>query len=299
MEKEVRQFLHYLHAERGYSPHTIKAYAVDLKEFNRFLTRAQKKKRYSSVDRQMVREYIGRLKDRGQKNVTISRKISTLKSFFKFLDGRKLLPEGNPVEYIVGIKREKHIPLIVSEQEMHTLLEGIAGTGSTGSIRDRAIMELLYSSGARVEELVNINIDHLDFFGGMLSLFGKGARQRYVPVGDHALTAVRNYVRIRAPRAGHAGPGEKVLFLNAHGRRLTTRGIRVILDRCLKKAAFKKHISPHTFRHCFATHLLNRGCDLRSVQEMLGHRSISTTQMYTHVSMKRIKSVYNVAHPRA
>lgn len=216
-----------------------------------------------------------------------------------FLDRKGYLAHGNPVEVIPGIKQFKKIPVVLNEDEVSALLSSASQKSGKLAVRNHALFELMYSSGLRVEETVGLNIGDIDFIGGMISVFGKGAKQRIIPTGDHALTVVKSYLPFRARIIQPSHSDEKALFVNSRGSRLSSRGVRVILDTCIQKAALSKDISPHTLRHSFATHLLNRGCDLRSVQEMLGHCSLSTTQMYTHVSMERLKSVYDKTHPRA
>lgn len=298
MRNIIKKYLLFLRAERGYSPNTLRAYNVDLCEFNNFLSLNTKKK-FTDLSRGTIREYIGRLKNRNNNLATIARKLSSIKSFFKFLDREGLLPNGNPVELIPGIKRLKKIPVVLNEQEVSTLLRSASmGIGKYPS-RDKALIELLYSSGLRVEEVVGLHLRDIDFMSGMISVFGKGSQQRIIPVGDQALKAIKDYFPLRTEVLKKFCRDEKVLFINARGGRLTSRGVRVILNQCIKQASLTKHISPHTLRHSFATHLLNRGCDLRSIQEMLGHKSLSTTQIYTHVSMDRLKSVYEKTHPRA
>ncbi|MFH1379020.1 MAG: site-specific tyrosine recombinase/integron integrase [bacterium] len=299
MKNHIVRFLLFIRSERGYGLHTVKAYRTDLKEFDAYLGGTKQHISAGAVTRIMIRDYIGRLKAKKNSLSTISRKIYALKSFFKFLDREELLPNGNPVESMPGIKKPKHIPVILNEQDVSKLLESISSTTGHLSIRNRALIELLYSSGLRVAEIVGVCVEDIDFIGGMITVFGKGSRERLIPVGDQTLRVIRAYLPIRLKIIKKQPHQTKLLFINARGTALSTRGVRKILDSCLTRAAVAKHISPHTLRHCFATHLLNRGCDLRSVQEMLGHQSLSTTQIYTHVSMDRLKSVYDKAHPRA
>lgn len=299
MKNHIKRFLLYIRSERGYGDNTVKAYRADLHEFCAYVAQETKHPQVSLITRLMIRNYIGWLKLRNNSLSTIARKMSALKSFFKFLDQGNLILKSNPVESMPGIKKPKHIPVVLSEDEVFHLLESIGSPVGRLAVRNRAIVELLYSSGLRVAELVGTRLDDIDFIGGMITIFGKGSRERLVPVGNQALRVIRAYLPVRSQMLAERHERSNLLFLNARGKRLSSRGVRKILDVCLKQAAVKKHISPHTLRHCFATHLLNRGCDLRSVQEMLGHQSLSTTQIYTHVSMARLKSVYDKTHPRA
>jgi integrase/recombinase XerC len=198
-------------------------------------------------------------------------------------------------------KREKRLPLFLSEKEMSSLFDA-AGRGpeGLGQARDRAIIEMLYSTGLRVEELASLNVEDVDMWAGTARTLGKGGRERIVPVGEVALEVIRRYLSLRGVNALAAKDGRtRPLLLNARGGRLTSRSIRSIVDASARRAGITKRVHPHTLRHSFATHLLNNGCDLRSVQEMLGHKNLSTTQIYTHMTKEQLKKTYEKAHPRA
>jgi len=286
MDRFIEKFIRYLEIEKNYSKHTILNYRLDLEGFGNFLQELPLEK----VDYLTLRKYLAQAKEKNVRNKTIARRLSTLRSFFKFLVREGLL-KNNPVVSVSSPKREKHLPLFLTEEEVLRLLE-VAHSKDERGLRDRAILELFYSTGIRVSELAGLSIEDVDFFGGIVKVIGKGRKERVVPVGDIALSALRAYIEKRKKESG-------CLFLNKNGRRLTDRGIRNIVAKYLRLASLRQGISCHTLRHSFATHLLNRGADLRSVQELLGHANLSTTQIYTHLTTEKLKSVYNKAHPRA
>ena len=220
----------------------------------------------------------------------MARHLSTLRSFFKFLVREGFL-KNNPLLSVASPKIEKHLPSFLTEEETVRLIEASCPKNESG-LRDRAILETFYSSGLRISELVGLNLDDVDFIGGIIKVRGKGKKERIVPVGDKALQSLREYLNKRKKQT-------QSLFLNKRGTRITDRGVRGIVAKYIRISGMKQRISPHTLRHSFATHLLNRGADLRTVQELLGHASLSTTQIYTHLTTERLKSVYDKAHPRA
>lgn len=290
----VRRFILFMRAERAASSHTILAYQNDLKEFIKFIKKPTLSLANFRELRLLVREYWVNLSKKKVQVSTISRKLGSLRSFFKFLVKEELL-SNNPFNYLTFPKKEKHLPNFLTENEMGSFLSVFETSSHRFKLRDKALMELLYSSGLRVQELVNLNVEDLDLWNGMVLAFGKGNKERLVPMGQIATNAIEAYLRESKRADSYKG----ALFLNGFGRRLTTRGIRKIILRLLKKSALHKNLTPHMMRHSFATHLLNKGCDLRIVQELLGHKSLTTTQLYTHTSMENLKRVYQHAHPRA
>jgi tyrosine recombinase XerC len=283
-----------LEGARSASPHTIRNYGVDLREFFTFLNG----KALAEVDPLSVRGFLAHLKARGHSKATLARKLAALRSFFKYLARENHL-KTNPVLGVSAPKREKKLPQFLDLGEVTNLLEAPSGT-SWEAKRDRSILETLYSAGVRVSELVGLNRSEVDLLSGFLRVRGKGKKERIVPIGEKALQAIRDYQEaipepFRRKEDGAVAP----LFLNRSGTRLTDRSIRRVIVKYAKRIALKSGISPHTLRHTFATHMLDRGADLRSVQELLGHANLSTTQIYTHVTTRRLQEAYNQAHPRA
>ncbi len=244
-----------------------------------------------------VRAYLTHLNDKEYSKATIARKLATLRSFYKFLVKRNHI-SSNPVVTIRTPKQEKKLPRFLEYEEVKRLLSTPPTNTWLGS-RDRAILETLYSTGIRVSELVALNMDDIDFLGEVVHVRGKGKKERIAPIGSSALQVIQHYMEYRNKRAQNNGNFDaRVLFVNKHGQRLSTRSVRRKMDKYLKMAGLDPAISPHTLRHSFATHMLNSGADLRSVQELLGHQSLSTTQVYTHLTTSRLKEVYDDAHPR-
>lgn len=294
MDSEVRKFLVYLEAARGASPHTLRNYGVDLREFRVFLN----ERKLSEVDPLVIRGFLAHLKSRGHSKATLSRKLAALRSFFKYLIRENHL-ETNPLLGISSPKKEKRLPHFLDLSEVTHLLEA-PSEKKWGGRRDRSILETLYSSGVRVSELVGLNRGDADLLAGLLKIRGKGKKERIVPLGEKALQAVRGYLEVIPAKFRMRGDGrETPLFLNRFGARLTDRGVRRLIVKYAGQISLRQGISPHTLRHTFATHLLDRGADLRSVQELLGHANLSTTQIYTHVTTKRLQEAYASAHPRA
>ena len=293
-ESASQKFFAYLEAGRGASPHTIRNYGVDLREFFSFLDG----KALAEVDPLAIRGFLAHLKSRSQAKATLSRKLAALRSFFKYLTRENYL-KTNPVLGISTPKREKKLPHFLDVNEVTHLLEAPSGKNWEGK-RDRSILETLYSSGVRVSELVGLNRGDVDLVSGLLKIRGKGKKERIVPVGEKALQAVRGYLESAAAHfRGKTDGAQAPLFLNRSGRRLTDRSVRRMLVKYARRISLKNDVSPHTLRHTFATHMLDRGADLRSVQELLGHANLSTTQIYTHVTTRRLQEVYSRAHPRA
>ena len=288
MDRYIEKFIRYLQIEKNYSRHTILNYKLDLEHFKNFLGELSLEK----VDYLILRKYLAALKEKNLKSRSVSRRLSALRSFFKFLIREGLL-KNNPVASLSSPKQDKPLPLFLTEEEVTKLIEAAQPKDERG-LRDRAVMETLYSTGIRVSELVGLNIEDIDFIGGVAKVMGKGKKERIVPIGDIALSTIRAYLERRKKHIE-----AQALFLNKSGRRITDRGVRNIIDKYIRMAGIKQGVSPHTLRHSFATHLLDRGADLRSVQELLGHVNLSTTQIYTHLTTEKLKKVYDKAHPRA
>jgi integrase/recombinase XerC len=292
----VRDYLQYLRAERNYSPNTIKAYRVDILEFYGFLEKNYPGMAPEKCSKLVVRDYFAFLQNNRLRRSSVIRKIEAVRSFFKYLSLENKL-EKNPFLSLSTPKRESRIPVFLTEDEVRKMFDM-----PEISLRDRAMLELLYSCGLRISELVGLNAGDIDFIGGVVRVWGKGSRERIVPIGDTSLVALKNYERAagkKYPEGARQKDAAKGLFLNKSGNRISQRGARKAIARWFKLAGFAKKVSPHTLRHSFATHLLDRGCDLRSVQEMLGHKSLATTQIYTHVTAESLKRVYDKSHPRA
>lgn len=289
MEKYIEKFVRYLEIERNYSVHTVTNYRLDLQGFNRFIAGTELEK-ISYLD---LRKYLAVLKEKNFRNRTVSRRLSSLRSFFRFLCREGYL-KTNPMLMLSSPKLEKHLPSFMTEEEVYRLIESAFAKTQQDllGLRDRAILEVFYSSGLRISELVGLNLEDIDFISGILKIRGKGKKERIVPIGETALAVVRKYLEKRKKQSD-------VLFLNNHNRRLSTRGVRFLLVKYLNASGMKPGVSAHTFRHSFATHLLNHGADLRTVQELLGHANLSSTQIYTHLTTDKLKSVYDKAHPHA
>jgi len=301
VSRYVDKFLNYLEIEKNYSRHTLINYSVDLRDLYTYLSGAQtvssgekvipQEFDIKKIDYLSLRKYLAYLNEKKFSKRTVARKIACIRSFFKFLY-RENIVKNNPAVSLITPKLDKPLPTFLDEASIAKLIESANG-GDWLSLRDRAILETLYSTGIRVSELVGLNFDSIDFISGVVKVFGKGRKERIVPIGEQAISTVRNYCKNR-PKAG-----APALFLNKSGQRITDRSIRRILDKYVKILSITENISVHSIRHSFATHLLNRGADLRSVQELLGHANLSTTQIYTHVTTERLKKVYDSAHPRA
>jgi integrase/recombinase XerC len=291
-ELSLRKFILALRVEKNASPSTIRAYSTDLNVFVAFLE--SQKIAINKCDRTVVRAFLNHVRTSELKKASILRKWASLRSFFKYLTREKLVP-SNPCLNLPTPRRDLRIPHFLTVAEVDRLIDAMGHKKrSQVAARDQAIAELLYSSGLRVSELVGMNEADLDFWNETVRVVGKGNKERIVPVGRPALVAVRAYLKAR----GKSSPSSP-MFLNAKGGRLTSRAIHMEVKAAARRAGIDKKVSPHTLRHSFATHLLDRGCDLRSVQEMLGHKNLSTTQVYAHVTTERLRKVYNSAHPRA
>lgn len=294
-----------MEVERNLTPNTRNNYLIDIRQFQKFLTKNYTFAEDSGVDtlmhvdHMMLRAFLGSLYREKVKKVTISRKVTALRTFFNYLL-REGMVKNNPAEMIQAPRIEKYIPAFLSVDEMLALLKADGGTGAM-AFRDRAIIELFYSSGIRLSELVGLNIGDIDFIQGLIKVRGKGRKERVVPVGDPALTVLREYLENRkevSETLSYGGSKDPV-FVGKSGTRLSTRTVARILDKMVLMSGLKRKISPHVLRHTFATHMMEAGADLRAIQELLGHESLSTTQKYTSVSVGRLLEVYDKAHPKA
>lgn len=301
----IEAFLQSLAAEKGYSAHTLRAYRNDLVELTAFIAghpewaREEVHRlggvRVAQVDALAIRGFLGYLHGRNRKS-SIARKLAAIRSFFRYL--RKLhLVEENPAEAVRTPKHAKPLPVYLSVDEMFRMLDNVAAKGISG-LRDRAILETLYSGGVRVSELAGLDMEHLDLRNGLIRVLGKGRKERVVPIGAKAREAITAYREALSVQLGAGAPAGGAVFLNRNLGRLTTRSIARVVDKFARACGLAVPVSPHAFRHSFATHLLDAGADLRAVQELLGHRSLSTTQRYTHVSIDRLMEAYDKAHPR-
>ncbi len=332
----ITEFLNYLKYERHFSPHTAKCYGADLTQFCAFLasegsgqgtapgatTNASAattptpsadgsgqtaqtavmvdvdlKQKLISVTADTVKSFLAFLGRQDYSKSTTARKLATLRSFYKFCVRRNYI-QANPLASIRMPKQEKRLPKFLTVEQVNTLIQTPDDTTLLGA-RDRAMLEVLYSTGLRVSELVELNVDDVDFNGQLVRIRGKGKKQRNAPIGPTALGAIGRYIELRKADVRHESSDQQALFVNKHGQRLSTRSVRRKLDKYLAIAGLDPSVSPHTLRHSFATHMLDKGADLRSVQELLGHQSLSTTQIYTHLTAERMKKSYDDAHPRS
>jgi integrase/recombinase XerC len=294
---EIGDFLDYLTYERNVSINTIEAYRDDLESFITFLSNdyfslGRDQLDLRRTDHLTIRAYLAHLGRRKLSRSSMARHLSTLRSFFKYLM-REGVVEANPARAVATPKREKHLPSVMQPADVALLIEQPDLDTPLGK-RDRAFLELLYGSGLRISELVGIELDDLELRARLVKVRGKGAKERIVPFGSKAEEALRAWLAVR-----EANDEENAIFINYRGERITTRSVRRLFDGYVKSAALRAGISPHTMRHSFATHLLNAGADLRGIQELLGHASLSTTQKYTHLNDWQLIEVYRKAHPRA
>ena len=306
LHKGIELFIAFLRDQKGYSPHTIRNYINDLRQFSEFLSSKDSSSHterngdldVDAIDPLIIRRYVGSLYGR-LKRTSIARKLSAVRSFFLFLE-KQGLRKGNPAADIATPKLEKYVPTYLPVDDVFRLLERPDRRKPLG-LRDLALLEVLYSCGIRAGELEGLNISSIDFEERLIKVTGKGDRERIVPIGRQALSAVREYLDAtqHLRRKGGGSSQNSPLFINFRGGRLSTRSIGRVVKKYVKETGLTYEISPHSMRHTFATHLLDGGADLRSVQEMLGHTSLSTTQKYTHVSLDRLMKVYDKAHPRS
>ncbi|HEX2060763.1 MAG TPA: tyrosine recombinase XerC [Thermoanaerobaculia bacterium] len=300
MQNEIGDFLDYLTYERNVSPNTITAYRDDLESFigflcNDYMTMGRDQLELRRVDHLTIRSYLAHLSRRKLSRASVARHLSALRTFFKYLV-REGIVEANPARTVATPKREKHLPTVLQTSDVALLLEQ-PDPSTTLGLRDKAWLELLYASGLRISELVNIDIDDLELRARLVKVHGKGSKERIVPFGSKAEAALRAWLAVRGELAHDVD--EQAVFVNYRGKKITTRSVRRLFDVYLRRAALQSGVSPHTLRHSFATHLLNAGADLRGIQELLGHASLSTTQKYTHLNDWQLMAVYKRAHPRA
>jgi integrase/recombinase XerC len=302
LERAIEEFDRHMAIERNLSDQTRKSYLSDLRQYRAFLERRGKSAEEGGgipTDPMVIRSFLASLYKEKLQKVTVSRKVAALRSFYRYLlrEGKVRL---NPAELLQLPRCEKYIPVVLSVDEILSLLRVNFSEDAAG-LRDRAIIELFYSAGIRLSELTELNIVDVDFAGGLIKVRGKGRKERIVPVGTPAFQALGLYLDKRAELAAkgpQTGP-DKPLFLSSRGMRMNPRGVARVVERVVRESGVGRTISPHALRHTFATHLLDAGADLRSIQEMLGHRSLSTTQKYTTVSVSRLMEVYDRSHPRA
>ncbi len=296
-------FDRHLRDERGVSPHTRRSYVHDLGRFvdflaSTFFSRAAGEIEAAEVDALAVRSFVAYLRREGLKKSSIGRHLSAVRAFFKFLMREGRVP-SNPARGVVSPRPDATLPRTLSVEEAGAVVEAPDQGGALG-VRDRALLELLYATGLRVSELVGLDLPDVDLSSRQLRTLGKGRKERLVPFGEKAETAIRGYLPVRDGLRTQAPPGrDEPMFVNARGTRLTDRSVRRILDHALFAAEIDRHASPHSLRHSFATHLLAAGADLRTIQELLGHSSLSTTQRYTHLDADRLIEVYRKSHPKA
>ena len=296
MQKAIDEFVRTL-VSRGLSEHTITAYKNDLLQLANFLSKyfEDNSVKVDQITRLFLRDFLRHLSVNNRNNRTLARKATTMKSFFQFCEKNKYLLK-NPASNLHIPKFEKHLPKCFSEKEMEELLN-IPDLSSKFGIRNRAILELIYSSGLRISEIASCKIGQIDLQEKLIRVIGKGNKERIVPISSKAKIAIRNYLNTRDQFKSRFSVDS--FFLSKSGRSLSSNEIREILSRYLDLVARTKGYSPHSIRHSFATHLLARGADLRAVQEMLGHTNLSTTEIYTHLTLKDLKKVYEQAHPRS
>ena len=306
LQKYLDKFIRRLEHGANCSSHTLRAYQKDILQHLEFLRKlgCDNPKQVTSLN---LRKFLVQLRQKDYKATTISRKLASLRSFYKFLFKEGVIG-NNPATVLRSPKRHRTLPKFLSPQEVESILGAIDKESPQGHRwqghsrqRDRAILETLYSTGVRVSELVGMDVADIDMFSELVKVRGKGKKERIVPIGSHALEAIKVYLATRTQKAcGERNESDNpTLFLNQKGGRLTTRSVARILEKYMRLSGIRQRPSPHTLRHSFATHLLDKGADLRAVQEMLGHASLSSTQIYTHVTTERLKQVYRLAHPRA
>lgn len=292
MQAFVQAYLEYLEIERNYSPHTVRSYADDLLQFTSFLK--QSRHSLTQMRKETLRSYLRSLVERGLSTKTISRKIACLRSFFKYLR-RENIVETNPTLTLVSPRVDRPLPVFLDENTTAKLLEAPDVSTAEGK-RDSALLETLYSTGIRLSELIGLNVPDVNFVQGTIKVRGKGRKERIVPIGKKAVEALRAYLAVRRKEKEIV---PRPLFALRDGRRCYPMAVHRVLGKYIASVSEIQKKSPHVIRHTFATHLLDRGADLRAVKELLGHESLSTTQVYTHVSTEQMKKVYRQSHPKA
>lgn len=294
LSSQIKSFLVHLKKEKNFSKNTLISYETDLKELETFLEKKKGKVNFKEIDRNILRDFVIDLNLKKKSFITIARKISSIRSFFKFLK-RKNIIRKNPASYLITPKKEKRLPEVLSVEQMIKILEKTREE-NVWARRDKAILELFYSTGIRLSELAGLDFASIDYTGETIRVLGKGKKERIVPVGKKAILAIKDYLFLRKLLSDIK---TKALFVNRQKQRLSERSIARIVKKNLSQVSEVKKKSPHIIRHTFATHLLDEGADLMAVKELLGHKNLSTTQIYTHVSVERLKKIYKQAHPRA
>ncbi len=298
MNKQIGQFLQYMRVERGASDHTLKSYREDLQSLAEYLADEQggtpAPGNISTVE---LRGFVSALHEAGYAKSSIARRLASVRSFFRFGQRENWL-QTNPAKALRNPRKSHKLPHFLSTKEVAKLLNAPPAREPLG-IRDRAVLETLYSAGLRVSELTGLNDGDLDFSAGIVRVRGKGRRERLAPLGSYATTALKSWMSVRELSSREPQDRRAPVFVNKFGTRITTRSIGRMLEKYLRQTELDQRTSPHTLRHSFATHLLDRGADIRSVQELLGHKSLVTTQIYTHVSTANLRMAYEKAHPRA
>ncbi len=303
MDDLIERYVQYLRYERNASPHTIRNYQSDLLQFRDFLSQGQPggRVRVDRIDALSIRGFLAYLFEKEKKKTSIARKLAAVRAFFKFLGRERVIPT-NPAASVSTPKLPKTLPRIMTQEEINNLLDQLAQAAQNGDPalgRDRAILELLYASGLRVSELVGLNLASVNFGDGILLVRGKGRKERIVPFGSKAKQALSEYLPVREKILKQNRTSTPALFLNARGVRLTARSVDRLVKKYVRAFGLNVHVSPHSLRHAFASHLLTEGADLRAIQEMLGHKSLATTQRYTQVSIKHLMDIYDKTHPKA
>ncbi|MBI2851380.1 MAG: site-specific tyrosine recombinase XerD [Chloroflexi bacterium] len=301
MKEDIERFLTYLSVEKGYAENTLAAYQNDLSDLSRFVGEMAAKNHsapsWANFNRQAMLNYQLKLKERNYANTTLARKVAAAKSFFKFMVAEGRLKD-NPTENVASPNVGRLLPKPISITQVQRLLEQPTRLSTPEAKRDSAMLSLLYASGMRVSELISLNVGDVDTQEDFVRCFGKGHKERLIPIARKASLAVQEYLKDARPKLA-GSKGDKAVFLNRRGERLTRQGFWQILKAYAKAAGLSGEITPHTLRHSFATHMLSGGADLRSVQELLGHANISTTQVYTHLTSEHVRRTYEKAHPRA
>ncbi|MEE8478800.1 MAG: tyrosine recombinase XerC [Candidatus Neomarinimicrobiota bacterium] len=294
--KYIDDFHSYLEKERGYSLHTCVSYIHDLHRFNDFLIEYTGSSDISaeSLDKQAIRNFLGKEFDEGFSSKTVGRRLASIKSFFKYLIKAEVV-NNNPAIYVKTPKTSKPLPNFIDEKMIDKLMNAPPSNTITG-LRDRAVLELFYSTGIRLSELININFRNIDFKNNLIRVVGKGNKERLIPFGNRAMNAIENYLR-KSSRSLKTTDIDTPLFVNSRGERISQRTVQRSVNMYLSLVAEGEHLGPHTLRHSFATHLLDHGADLQAVKDLLGHSSLSSTQIYTHVQPERMKKIYKKAHP--
>lgn len=294
MQVFLDEFLYHLAVERGLTENTLVSYRADISAFLDFL-RKRKVASLAQADKDTIMAYLYALQMKGRSSATVSRHLAAMRSFFRFLVREGTLAK-DPTADLESPKQHQKLPRVLNAEEVDLLL-GQPMSGEPCGLRDKAMLELLYATGIRVTELISLDLEHIHINNGFIRCYGKGKKERMVPLGDVAARCLQEYLDRGRPKLMR--DKNQAFFVNQHGRRLTRQGFWKILKKYARSAGITKEVTPHTIRHSFATHLLENGADIRSVQEMLGHSDISTTQIYTHLTKNKLKEIYNRTHPRA